>query len=128
MADCAREENNGGQVVADEHGRQLVCIRCGSPLAHGRCRVCVVSAESWFVHRELVVLTTLTVIVVAGFLLTRAAARANHELRLGDARLWFAAGEREWPPVVRRRRFGRCAVLPQSTITTGRTVWHSARY
>jgi tetratricopeptide (TPR) repeat protein len=47
------------------------------------------------VHREFVVLVLLAAVVVVGFLLTRAAAHANHERRLRDGRAWFATAERE---------------------------------
>jgi tetratricopeptide (TPR) repeat protein len=50
------------------------------------------TTESTFVHRELVVLVVLSAIVVSGFLLTRAAARANQRLRLRDAAAWYDAG------------------------------------
>lgn len=51
------------------------------------------STESTFLHRELVVLVVLSAIVVAGFLLTRAAARANQRLRVRDAAAWYNAGQ-----------------------------------
>jgi tetratricopeptide (TPR) repeat protein len=72
-----------------------VCVHCGGPVLSRRCSACELSAESRFVHRELVVLVVLVGVVVAGFMLTRAAARENQELRRQDSRVWFAAGERE---------------------------------
>ena len=69
------------------------CSRCGAPLVDGRCRACDRTADSRFVHREIVVLVALCVLVVVGFVLTRAAARANRALRLRDAVAWYEAGE-----------------------------------
>ena len=37
----------------------------------------------------------LTVVVIGGFFLTRAAARANHTLRLHDATAWYERGDRD---------------------------------
>jgi Flp pilus assembly protein TadD len=54
-----------------------------------------VEAESRFVHREFLVLIVLSVVVVIGFLLTRAVARANDHLRLQDAAVRFRAAERD---------------------------------
>jgi tetratricopeptide (TPR) repeat protein len=51
--------------------------------------------EARFVHRELIVLIVLSLVVAAGFVLTRAVARANDDRRLQDAAVWFAAGERD---------------------------------
>jgi Flp pilus assembly protein TadD len=45
------------------------------------------------VQREIVVLTVLCVVAVLGFLLTRAAAAANRELRLRDAAFWYQSGQ-----------------------------------
>ena len=69
------------------------CARCGGPLVDGHCQACDRSTESTFVHREIVVLVVLCVLVVVGFVLTRAAARANRALRLRDAVAWYDAGE-----------------------------------
>jgi tetratricopeptide (TPR) repeat protein len=71
------------------------CERCGAALGDGPCSACQVEAESQFVQRELVVLIVLSVVVVIGFLLTRAVARANDRLRLDDAAVSFAAAERD---------------------------------
>jgi tetratricopeptide (TPR) repeat protein len=69
------------------------CPRCGAPLLDGRCQACDRTADSAFVHREVVVLAALCVLVAIGFVLTRAAARANRALRLRDATAWYDAGE-----------------------------------
>ena len=69
------------------------CARCGAPLVDGQCQACDRTADSTFVHREIVVLVVLCVLVVVGFVLTRAAARANRALRLRDAVAWYDAGE-----------------------------------
>jgi tetratricopeptide (TPR) repeat protein len=69
------------------------CARCGGPLVDGQCQACDRKTESTFVHREIVVLVVLCVLVVVGFVLTRAAARANRALRLRDAVAWYDAGE-----------------------------------
>jgi tetratricopeptide (TPR) repeat protein len=52
------------------------------------------ATASSLVHREIVVLVLLCVLAGLGFVLTRAAARANHSLRLRDAAAWYQAGER----------------------------------
>ena len=69
------------------------CARCGGPVLDGYCQACDPSADSTFVHREIVVLVLLCAMVVAGFVLTRAAARTNRALRLRDAAAWYEAGE-----------------------------------
>ena len=71
------------------------CARCGGPLDDGHCQACDRRTESTFLHREMVVLVILCVLVVVGFLLTRAAARANRALRLRDAAAWYDAGEHQ---------------------------------
>jgi tetratricopeptide (TPR) repeat protein len=69
------------------------CDKCGGSLVDARCQVCERTKESRFVHREIVVLVVLSAMVVAGFLLTRAAAGANRRLRLGDAVAWYNIGQ-----------------------------------
>jgi tetratricopeptide (TPR) repeat protein len=44
------------------------------------------------IHRELVVLAILAVVAAAAFTATRAAARANRNVRLGDAAAWYQKG------------------------------------
>jgi tetratricopeptide (TPR) repeat protein len=75
--------------------RDIACERCGSAIVGGRCPACEFRAESRFVRREFVVLIVLGAVTVSGFLLTRAAARANHDLRLRDGSALYAAGERD---------------------------------
>jgi tetratricopeptide (TPR) repeat protein len=70
------------------------CSACGGPLADGGCQTCDRGADSRFIHREIVALILLGAVVVIGFVVTRAAARANRELRLMDAARWYEAGER----------------------------------
>jgi tetratricopeptide (TPR) repeat protein len=71
------------------------CDICGGALDNGRCQACERTKESTFVHREIVVLVVLSALVVAGVLLTRAAAAAHRRLRLADAVAWYDAGERQ---------------------------------
>jgi tetratricopeptide (TPR) repeat protein len=70
------------------------CARCRRPRVDGHCQACDRQREFRFVHREIVVLAVLCTLVVAGFVLTRAAAGANRALRLRDAAAWYEAGER----------------------------------
>lgn len=49
-------------------------------------------ALSRFVHREILVLVILTGVAVVAFLVTKASATAEHELRLRDAAIWYARG------------------------------------
>ncbi len=69
------------------------CARCAGRLVDGHCHACDRRTESTFVHREIVILVVLCVMVVVGFGLTRAAARANRALRLRDAVAWYDVGE-----------------------------------
>jgi tetratricopeptide (TPR) repeat protein len=71
----------------------ISCDVCGGSLVDGRCEACERTKESTFVHREIVVLVVLSAMVVAGFLLTRAAAGANRRLRLRDAVAWYDDGQ-----------------------------------
>ena len=56
--------------------------------------MCDRKTEASFVHREVVVLVVLCAAVVVGLILTRAAARANRNVRLRDASSWYIAGQR----------------------------------
>jgi tetratricopeptide (TPR) repeat protein len=71
------------------------CPCCGGPLVEGHCQACDPRAESTFVHREIVILVVLCALAVVGFVLTRAAARANRALRLRDAAAWYDAGRHQ---------------------------------
>jgi tetratricopeptide (TPR) repeat protein len=52
-------------------------------------------AESRFVHREVIGLLVLSVVVVVGVFLTRAAAEANRTLRSRDAAAWYQLARRQ---------------------------------
>lgn len=70
------------------------CQRCGARLVERKCPTCDRDVASRAIQREIVVLAVLIAVVVVGFFLTRAAARANHALRMRDAAAWYEAGER----------------------------------
>lgn len=72
-----------------------VCAQCGEPLADGHCAACDRKGQFTFIHREIAVIAMLCVVVVLGFVLTRAAAGANRALRLRDATAWYETGKRE---------------------------------
>jgi hypothetical protein len=71
------------------------CPRCDGPLIDSRCPRCDREIEARFVHREVIGLILLCVVVVVGFVLTRAAAAANRRLRLRDAAVWYEAGQHD---------------------------------
>jgi tetratricopeptide (TPR) repeat protein len=79
----------------EPQGARTACARCGGPLAAGRCAACDVKAESGVVRREFFVIVILGLVLVFGFVLTRAVSRANDELRRRDAAEWFTAGEQD---------------------------------
>lgn len=70
-------------------------MHCGIALVDGRCPACSADLEARVVRREFFVLLVLSAVVVAGFFATRAAAEANERLRLKDASVWFALGDRD---------------------------------
>jgi tetratricopeptide (TPR) repeat protein len=70
------------------------CGRCGRRLLDGRCPLCSHTALGRFIHHEITVLIMLCVIAAAGFLVTRAAARAAERQKAADADTWFRAGAR----------------------------------
>lgn len=69
------------------------CPTCGSVLTAGHCPRCAAQPESRLVHRELVLLCVLIGITAAAFLLTRAMAASNREMRRQEAAAWFASAQ-----------------------------------
>ena len=69
------------------------CATCGTPLVDGTCTTCAPRRAFPFMQREMVAIVLLSVVVVAGFILTRRAAAANRALRLSDAAAWSVAGQ-----------------------------------
>lgn len=61
-------------------------------LIEGACPSCNGGAESWLLHREVIALIVLGAVVVVGFVLTRAVATTNRELRARDAAEWYERG------------------------------------
>src|SRR5580704_13841342 len=51
------------------------------------------AARSALIHRETLQLTTLIVLAIAAFLLTRAVAASNHGMNIHDAGEWFRRGQ-----------------------------------
>jgi predicted Zn-dependent protease len=61
-------------------------------LLAGRCLACDTRRLSRLVHRELMLVVVLAVIAGIGFVVTRAAAAADHRLRQRQASAWFESG------------------------------------
>jgi tetratricopeptide (TPR) repeat protein len=77
------------------------------------------SARGRLVHREWMVLLSLCVLSVLAFLVTRAAAAAEHRWRLRDAERWYQTGQsaverRAFPAAV--EAFARAAALDRGTV------------
>lgn len=93
MGESAQRPQEEG--AADHESQRRSCQRCGDALVDGECVACDGDSEARFLHREVIGLLVLSVVVVVGFFLTRAAAAANRTLHARDAATWYDLARRD---------------------------------